>query len=68
MQSSVNSNKLIDGKRIIVKMKVVSEVIMKLKTSDVVRTRKTKKRLEVLTYPIAYLQMLVQSVLYKIYS
>lgn len=41
---------------------------MKLKTSDVVRTRKTKKRLEVLTYPIAYLQMLVQSVLYKIYS
>ena len=66
MQSSVNSNKLIDGKRIIVKMKVVSEVIMKLKTSDVVRTRKTKKRLEVLTYPIAYLQMLVQSVLYKI--
>ena len=68
MQSSVNSNKLIDGKRIIVKMKVVSEVIMKLKTSDVVRTRKTKKRLEVLTYPIAYLQMLVQTVLYKIYS
>ena len=27
-----------------------------------------KKKLEFLTYPIAYLQMLVQSVFYKIYS
>ena len=41
---------------------------MKYKTSDVVRTRKTKKRFEVITYPVAYLQMLVQSIAYKIYS
>ena len=41
---------------------------MKNKTSDVVRTRAAKKRFEVITYPIAYLQMLVQTVLYKIYS
>lgn len=27
-----------------------------------------KKKFEVITFPIAYLQMLVQSVLYKIYS
>ena len=41
---------------------------MKSKTTDVVRTRPTKKKLEMLTYPIAYLQMFLQTILYKIYS
>ena len=32
------------------------------------KSKSLKKKLEVLTFPVAYMQMLVQSVLYKIYS
>ena len=35
---------------------------------DTVLGKLVKKKLEFLTYPMAYLQMTVQSVLYKIYS
>ena len=35
---------------------------------DVASNSTFKKKFEVLSYPIAYLQMLVQSVLYKKYS
>ncbi len=41
---------------------------MKSKTTDVVRTRPTKKKFEVLTFPIAYLQMLFQTIMFKIHS
>ena len=35
---------------------------------DVTSYSPVKRKFEVLTYPVAYLQMLVQSVLYKKYS
>ena len=41
---------------------------MKSKTADVVRTRATKKKFEEISYPIAYFQMLYQSIMYKIFS
>lgn len=41
---------------------------MKTETTDVVRTRPTKKKFEIFTFPIAYLQMFFQSIMYKIHS